>query len=51
MQTYKCLIKKDSIPVYIIIQAQSTKNLKEIVNTIYGENSLIQSEQFDFHKL
>lgn len=49
MQTYKCLVKKNSVPVYTIIKAQSTENLKEIVNTIYGENSLIHSEQFVFN--
>ena len=51
MQIYKCLVKKDSTPTNVIIHAQSTENLKEIVNTIYGENSLIHSEQFDFHNL
>ena len=48
MQTYKCLVKKDSVSIHIIIHAQSTENLKEIVNTIYGENSLIHNEQFVF---
>lgn len=51
MQTYLCLVKENSVRVNVIIHAQSTENLKEIVNTMYGENSLIKSEEFDFQNL